>query len=206
MKKTIFLITLLFIPLFINATTHPILDLSDESIHDEAKIFNNDEFNKLNNAIKRFELNSNIKFYLITVKTKEEVTSMSNIIHSSFKPNSFRKDDATLIMIYHDNSNFKLLKLSNQEYNAWRSEDLKRLDIYYLSQIDNGMLSEYHILTNIEEWTNYFQKNNAINVIISSVITLFFTLIILRKVQLKYDYPKVIEVSDYINEDRVIVK
>lgn len=206
MKKLIFLITLLFIPFMINASAVPELDLSSKSIHDEANLFDNVELNKLNRAIKRFELNSGIKFYLITVKNKEEIVSLINTIYDSYTPSSYRKDDDTLIMIYHDNSNFNLIEFSNRKYNTWNSNDLRKFSIYYLSPVENGMLSEYHILTNIEEWTKYFQKNNMINIIISSIITLFFTLIILKKIQLKYDYPKVIEVSDYINEDRVIVK
>lgn len=205
MKKILLFILLLFLPFIINASIELELNLTKESIHDDANVFKTEEIKKLNDQIKRFEINSGIKFYLITVKTQEEINSLTNSIYYSFKPHSFRKDDATLILIYHDNNNYNFIKFSNKKYNSWESDDLKKFSTHYLLPLEVKTLPEYKILENIENWTKFFQKNNTINLVIGSLITLFFTLIIIRKILLKYDFPKIVEVTEYINEDKIKV-
>ena len=203
MKKIILLFLLLVIPFTLKASN---LELGRESIHDDANIFSDVNEEKLNKLINRFELNSGIKFYLITIDENESISDKVNLIYENFKPKSFRLDNATLVLIYSSSQDYRLFQLSNRKYNSWDSDDLKKFENYHLKNIKKETLNENDIMTYLEEFNQFFLERNITNVIIISVISLLFTLVVLRKIFLKYDFPKVTEAIDYINVDKIKVK
>ncbi len=197
MKKILIILAfLLFIP-NINASTYK------NNIYDESNLFDENEYDRLDEKIKEFELKSSIDLKIITTSSIDEFYQQEEIEEKYKKiANSIYLPE--IILIYDE---FGELKINtNSDNDIWKRDRLKRFKLLNLNGKEAIYISSIDIDTLIQTWIDYYELENLKLFILIIILSTFATIILMRIITKKYR-PKIIREADkYIQKDKIIVK
>ena len=205
MKKIFILIVFLLLTTNVQASSIYDFKFTKENIYDYANIFSDIEFDQINNSIKEFELKSSIDLSLITVDSLEEAKSISNTLSDMKVNNDESIYIPSIVIIYEKNGEMDIM--TNSVYNdVWGNDALKKFKSTKLSKYDNIFIYISEIDLMINDWIEYYDYENIINVVFILTIAALITMVIVRLLTKNYRPKFITEADKYINEDKIIVK
>lgn len=205
MKKIFILIVFLLLTTNVQASSIYDFKFTKENIYDYANIFSDIEFDQINNSIKEFELKSSIDLSLITVDSLEEAKSISNTLSDMKVNNDESIYIPSIVIIYEKNGEMDIM--TNSVYNdVWGNDALKKFKATKLSKYDNIFIYISEIDLMINDWIEYYDYENIINVVFILTIAALITMVIVRLLTKNYRPKFITEADKYINEDKIIVK
>lgn len=205
MKKIFILLTfLLFIPI-IKAESIYDFKFTNENIYDYANTLGEFEYDKLIDKIKEFELKSSIDLSVITVSSYSELIAMSNHLSSMEVKNNKTLYIPSIVIIHSKNGEMKII--TNTYYNdIWDRKALQKFETYKILKYNNIYVFDTELDLMIQDWIDYYDTQNLINIVLILIISILTTLVLVRLLTKKYR-PSIITAADkYIQEEKIIVK
>ena len=205
MKKIVLLLTfLLFIP-NIKASSIYDFEFTKENIYDYADVLGEFEYERLTDKIKEFELKSSIDVSLITVSSNEELIAMTNKLIGMEVNNKKSIYIPSVVIIFEKNGEMNIV--SNTYYkDVWNRKSLQKFKTYKLNKYNNIFIYESELDLMLQDWIDYYDNQNLINIVLIITIALLMTLIIIKIFTKKYRPKFITEADKYIKEDKIIVK
>ena len=205
MKKIFIILTfLLFIP-SLNASTVYDFEFTKDDIYDYANVFGENEYERISDKIKEFELKSSIDLNVITVNSRDEYLEIERRLLEDEVTNDKSIYIPTVVVIYGTETNMKII--SNTHYNhVWYRKNLQKFEVYKLNPYKNIFIYDTEIDLMIKDWIDYYDKDNQINIVLIITISLLVTLIIVKEITKKYRVRLINEADKYISENKIIVK
>lgn len=205
MKKIFIILTfLLFIP-SLNASTVYDFEFTKDDIYDYANVFGENEYERISDKIKEFELKSSIDLNVITVNSRDEYLEIERRLLEDEVTNDKSIYIPTVVVIYGTETNMKII--SNNHYNhVWDRKNLQKFEVYKLNPYKNIFIYDTEIDLMIKDWIDYYDKDNQINIVLIITVSLLVTLIIVKEITKKYRVRLINEADKYISENKIIVK
>lgn len=205
MKKIVLLLTfLLFIP-NINASSIYDFEFTKENIYDYADVLGEFEYERLTDKIKEFELKSSIDVSLITVSSNDELIAMTNTLIGMEVNNKKSIYIPSVVIIFEKNGEMNIV--SNTYYkDVWNRKSLQKFETYKLNKYNNIFIYETELDLMLQDWIDYYDNQNLINIVLIITIALLMTLIIIKILTKEYRPKFITEADKYIKEDKIIVK